>query len=506
MKTIEKLRQLDSESILIGHISSVLAWDQETYMPINGINERSDQLAFLEELSHKKITNPEIGQLLDEAGSSSMEPYGAESFSFIDRAYLRILRRKYDQAIKLPASLVSEMAKITSFSQSAWQEARKNDDFKLWSPHLSKMIELSRNYASCIDPDSNTYDVLLDKHEEGSSEAEIKTVFSELKAELVKLLDKILGSNQLDNSRLFGFCPIETQKKLSLLMMEKLDNDSNSSRLDCSAHPFTISLGESDTRITSRYDCNYFPSGLFTTLHETGHCLYELGIDPAPGYKRTSLGNSSSAGIHESQSRFWENVIGRSMAFWLKNYSGIKDILTTILDEVKLEYFYSAINKVEPSFIRVEADEVTYALHIILRFELESSLLNGSLSVKDLPEAWNDGMLKLMGIKPDNDREGCLQDIHWAMGLFGYFPSYALGNLYAAQMWDSMKNQGLNPEEVVAKGDLSVILSWLRANVHKPGAIYKPNELIRKISGKELDPVCFTKYLKEKYSILYNFS
>ncbi|GAB1432472.1 carboxypeptidase M32 [Spirochaetota bacterium] len=505
MEIIEELRILDKEIVLLEHMSAVLAWDQESYLPKNGMNERAEQLAFLDSLAHEKITNPKIAELLDKAGSTGKNPSGPESIAYMDRAYLRIMRRRHEQAAKLPADLVKEFSRATSLAQAAWVEAKTNDNFMLFSKHLSAVLCLKREYASCLKPGASSYDALLDEHEEGSSEAETRLLFSCLKSELMAILDKIKGCANIDSSMLHRPCPLSIQTKLARYMMDKLHYDWDSGRIDVSAHPFTTILGESDIRITTRYDKNYFPSGLFSTLHETGHALYELGINPAHEYKRTSLAKAASSGLHESQSRFWENMIGRSLGFWAQNFLAMKSMLGSAFVDLELNDFYMAINKVEPSLTRVEADEVTYALHIILRFELEAALFGGNLTVDELPAAWNQGMQDMLGIKPKNDSLGCLQDIHWALGLFGYFPSYALGNLYAAQLWEAMEKDGIKPEASAAAGDLASVLDWLRSNIHKHGSIYKPKELIKKASGRELDPGCFVKYLKRKYGSLYNF-
>lgn len=503
MKAIERLRTLDGETRLVEHIGATLAWDQETYMPSGAIEERADQLAYIEALAHDKAISPEIGELLEAAGSTPERPSGPESIASIDRAYLRVMRRKYDKATKLPTALVAEMAKATSLSQAAWAEARKNNDFKAFEPHLSAMVSYNKRVASCLAPDRPAYDVLLDRYEEGNDEASTRSVFDPLREGLSSLLDAIRGRPQIDDAALRRPCPAAAQAAASDYFMRLLGYDMTRGRIDVTAHPFTTTLGESDVRITTRYEEGFFPSSLFSTLHETGHALYELGIAPSPEYRRTSLAEASSMAVHESQSRLWENMVGRSLGFWLHGFPALKATLGPVLDGVDVEAFHRAVNKVEPSLVRVEADEVSYGLHVILRFELESALMAGSLSVADLPAAWNDGMERLLGVRPRSDAEGCLQDVHWAGGMIGYFPSYALGNLYAAQWWDAMRRQGVGPDEAVARGDLGSVLSWLRTNVHKPGSAYSPAELVAKASGRALDPGLFMAYLRDKYSGIY---
>lgn len=503
METIDRLRTLDREITLIEHIAATLAWDEETYMPPAAVEERGDQLAFLSALAHEKATVAEIGGLLDSLGSTSERPGGQESLPEYDRAYLRVMRRAYDQKTKLPTELVSELAKATSLSQAAWAKARAANDFKAFEPHLKTMVGLSQRIAACLDPRKGAYDVLLDRYEEGASRASIAAVFTPLRTELVRIMDAVKAKPQVDDACLRRRCPEADQVRLSEYFMKVLSYDLDRGRLDKTAHPFTTTLGESDVRITTRYHEDFFPSSLFSTLHEGGHALYELGIAPGAAYTRTSLAAASSMAVHESQSRMWENMVGRSMGFWRNHLPEASRILAPVLDGVGLDSFYRAVNKVEPSLIRVEADEVSYGLHIILRFELEAALISGDLAVGDLPGAWNEGMKRFLGVTPPDDASGCMQDIHWAVGLFGYFPSYALGNLIAAQLWEAMKAQGLDPAAAVERGELSAILAWLRANVHAPGAAYAPDELVRRATGAPLDAAHFVRYLDAKYAGVY---
>lgn len=505
MKAIERLRALDVEANVVEHIGALLGWDQETYMPPGAIDERAEQLALIESLHHEKVTSPEIGELLESLGSTTAEPSGPESLPAMDRAYLRVMRRAYDQNTKLPADLVAEMARATSLSQAAWIDARARDDFPAFAPHLTKMMEYQKRVALCLNPAGRPYDTLLDLYEEGSTEASVAGVFGSLRADIVALLDRIKGRPQVDDSFLRRHCPASAQAEVSAHFMKALSYDLSRGRLDLTAHPFTTTLGDSDVRITTRYMEDYFPSSMFSTIHESGHALYELGVDPGPEYRRTSLAAACGMAVHESQSRLWENVIGRSLGFWLRQLPAVRRMLAPVLDGVELVDFYKAINKVEPSLIRTEADEVTYSLHVILRFQIESELMAGRLSVGDVPAAWNEGMRDLLGITPPDDAHGCLQDIHWSMGSFGYFPSYALGNLYGAQWWDAMGDQGLDPKAAVERGDLGLILDWLRANVHKPGAAYQPAVLVERVTGKPLDASHFVRYLNEKYAEVYGF-
>ncbi|HTX73357.1 MAG TPA: carboxypeptidase M32 [Rectinemataceae bacterium] len=502
---IARLVEVDRERSLLAHIGAVLGWDQETYMPPAAIEERAEQLALLEGLAHERATAPEIGEILARLGSTTENPMGRSDLEPTERAYLRVMRREYDRETKLPADLVTEMARAVSRSQAAWAEARERNDFASFAPHLDRMVELNRRMAACLEPAKKPYDVLLDLFEPGSDEASIAAVFSSLRADLVKLLDRIRGCPQVDDAALHRKCPAERQAEISSWLMDILAFDRSRGRLDIAAHPFTESLGRADVRITTRYLEDFLPSSIFSTIHETGHALYEMGIDPDPAFASTRLAEASSMAIHESQSRMWENLVGRSIGFWKGKYGRLTELSGGSLDGLGLEDFHRAINRVEPSFIRTEADEVTYGLHVILRFELEAELISGRLAVKDLPAAWNAKMRELLGIVPPTDRQGCLQDIHWSMGSFGYFPSYSLGNLYASQLWASMSSQiGDLPGHIEA-GNHGVVLNWLRSNVHASGAVYLPGELIKRATGEALESRHFVAYLKRKYAEIYRF-
>ncbi|MGO8695494.1 MAG: carboxypeptidase M32 [Rectinemataceae bacterium] len=504
-KDLARLVELDRERSLAMHIGAILGWDQETYMPPSGIEERSEQLALIEALAHEKATGPEIGELLFRLGSTTENPLGDASLEPMERAYLRVSRREYDKDTKLPTELVAEMARAASLSQAAWAEARRRDDFAAFSPHLSKMIELSRRVAACLGPDRKPYDVLLDLYEPGSTEDSIAAIFAALRVELGALLGKIRGRPQVDDSALRRYCPAGRQAAISAWLMDVLHYDRSRGRIDTTAHPFTTTLGRDDVRITTRYVEDYFPSSLFSTVHETGHALYELGIDPGPAFARTRLSEAASMAVHESQSRLWENLVGRSFDFWKLKYARLAELSGGCLQDLGLDAFFRGVNKVEPSLIRTEADEVTYGLHVILRFELEGDLIAGDLAVADLPAAWNAGMKELLGVVPPDDARGCLQDIHWSMGSFGYFPSYALGNLYASQFWSAMREEIPALETEIEKGNHALLLAWLRRNVHRHGAAYLPGELVERATGAPLDAGHFVAYLNRKYASVYGF-
>jgi carboxypeptidase Taq len=515
-KELSRLIELDREVALLVHIGAILGWDQVTYMPAKAVGERSEQLAYIEGLAHDKLVAAEVGDLLEALGSTAVSPAGDAALAPREGAYLRVLRREYDRATRLPTGLVEELARETSLSQAAWIDARDKNDFPAFAPHLEKMVELKKRQATCLlggeggrpagsASSASLYGALLDLFEPGSNEASIGRVFGGLRKELVALLDTIKSRPQVDDSFLHRPCPADSQAAISEWLMGLLSYDLSRGRLDTVAHPFTTTLGVDDVRITTRFIDDYFPSGLFSTMHEAGHALYELGMAPGAEFARTKLHEASSMAIHESQSRMWENVVGRGESFWSGNYRRLAELAGESLGGVGPEAFVKAINKVEPSLIRTEADEVTYCLHVILRFELESDLISGRLAVRDLPAAWNSKMEELLGLVPPDDARGCLQDVHWSAGLFGYFPSYALGNLYAAQFWAAMKKELPDIEARIASGDLASLLSWLRRNIHESGASYLPGELLERVTGASLDPRHFVSYLHQKYSRIYGF-
>lgn len=467
-------------------------------MPPKAIEERSSQLALLEGLAHQKAVNPEIGELLAALEAKS-------DLSEDEKAYVRVVRRDYDRETKLPEAFVTEYAKAASLSQAAWADAKKNNNFEAFKPHLSQMVELNKKRAHYLNPNAKPYDVLLDLFEPGSTQESVAAVFAKMKTYLVDILSRIRERPQIEDKCSGRRIDRHTQERISQYFMKVLGYERDRGRLDVSAHPFTTTLGADDVRITTRYVEDYFPSSLFSTIHESGHALYEMGIDPNPDYRGTKLAEAVSMAVHESQSRLWENIIGRSPAFWERHFPALSALLGEAGEGLDLESFVKSVNRVSPSLIRTEADEVTYGLHVIARFELESALFDGSLNVEEIPEAWRAKYHELLGIEAPDDRQGCLQDVHWSMGAFGYFPSYALGNLYGAQFWAALKQEIPDVEARISGGDTSAVLAWLRKNVHIQGSRYTPGELVKKVTGQALDPVWFEKYLREKYSKIYGF-
>jgi carboxypeptidase Taq len=502
--SLKRLKELDSEIQVLSHIAATLGWDQETYMPERAIGERSDQLSVLEALLHEKKTSTEIGDLLAKLGATEDNPKGDPALPDVDRALIRTIHRQFTRETKLPKKLVVRLAKMTSLGQATWAEARKQSDFNHFAPVLRDLVDIVLEVADRLGYEDHPYDALLDDYEPWMRTRKVQEVFGQLQGELVPLVAAIQGAPQIDDSFLHAEFPVHLQEQFGHSVLKKMLWEYDRGRLDVSAHPFTTTLGSDDVRLTTRYEARNFKSGLFSIIHEAGHGLYELGFGEA--IRGSSLANGTSLGIHESQSRTWENIIGRSLPFWEYFYPKLVETYPKQLGGHNLDAFYKAINKVEPSHIRVDADEVTYSLHIILRFNLETRLVKRELSVKDLPEAWREESRSLLGIVPPTDALGVLQDIHWSMGSLGYFPTYALGNLYGAQFAARMRKDIPDFDSRIAKGDLSVALEWVRKNIHVHGSALTAAELIEKVTGETLNARYFIDYLKEKYRPIYGLT
>ena len=501
-RLLERLRACDAEIRRLIHISSLLSWDQQTYMPAKAEGERADQLELLSGLIHDRQTSPELGALLSQAGADDRRPFGPDDAAPVERAYIRELYRAYRRSTRLPRRLVTELAKQAAIGQARWVEARKASDFGLFAPQLSVILGLVRESAACLGYKEHPYDPLLDEYEPWMKTSEVEKVFAGLRVRLRALLDRIVASGRRpDTSFLNAPYPVDRQREFSLTVLREIGYDFQRGRLDESAHPFSTTLGRADVRLTTRYNPDFFNPGVFGTIHEAGHGLYELGIGAE--LADTILADGTSMGIHESQSRMWENFIGRSLPFWVYFYPRLKALFPQMLEPVRLEDFHRAVNAVQPSLIRVEADEVTYNLHILVRFELEKRLISGDLQVGELPGAWNAQYRAALGVEPPDDAQGVLQDIHWSMGSFGYFPTYALGNLYAAQFYRTMKRDLPGMEEELVRGEFAPVLSWLRDKVHRLGRLVPAAELCRQVTGESLDPGCLAEYLEGKYSGLY---
>lgn len=483
---------------LLSSIEAALGWDERTMMPPAAAEYRAEQQALMAGLLHQRAVDPAYGAALAELAAS---PLGAD-VSSDSGANIRVLKRHYDKQTKLSTDLVEEMTRTGVLAQHAWEEARRKNDFALFAPLLEKMYALKRTQAERYGFEQNAYDPLLDDYEQGVSTAEVGKVLSGLRDELVPLVAAIAQSGRKADTGILGRSfPVAGQEAFGREVAARIGFDFHRGRLDVTTHPFCTTLGPHDCRITTRYNPRHFNESFFGILHEAGHGMYEQGL-PAEHFG-LPLGQAVSLGVHESQSRLWENLVGRSRDFWSYFYPEARRRFPEALADVDLEAFYFAINDVRPSFIRVEADEATYNLHILVRFELETALLANDLKVADLPAAWNDCYAKYLGIRPANDAQGVLQDIHWSSGLVGYFPTYTLGNLCAAQLFAKAQRDlgGLSGQ--IAQGEFTPLRSWLREKVHRHGQRYPASKLIELATGQPLSHRAFVVYLKEKLAPLY---
>lgn len=484
------------EISVLGSVTGLLHWDMQTMMPSKGGELRGDQLALLSGIAHKRMTAPRIDELLTELED------GIDRLTPDQQACVREIRRDQKKAVKVPQDLVEEISRHSSQCHELWVKARANADFGMFAPHLEKMVQLMRKQAECLGYAETPLDALIDQFEPDATVSVFTALFNEVKAANVPLLKKILNSPvKADRAFLAREYPADSQKQFGQELMKAIGFDMEGGRLDTSVHPFCSGqLG--DVRITTRYNVNMPQQAIFGIIHESGHALYEQGMDP--NHFGSPLAEALSYGLHESQSRMWENIIGRSRPFWTHFWPRMTAIFPQALNGVTAEQFVLAVNHVQQSFVRVEADEMTYDLHIIVRFEIERDLFNGSLSVSDLPKAWNRKMEDYLGVTPPNDgKEGVLQDVHWSGGAFGYFPSYSLGNIAAAQLWYSIQRDVPNVQQKIETGNFSEILAWLRTNVHRHGRRFKRDELMKKATGKPLGTADYIRYLNEKFSALY---
>jgi len=481
-------------------------WDMETMMPPKAIKLRSQQLALLSRIEHKMSTNPEIGALLE--GIVRHPEY--DRLDGVQKRNVHLIKKQYDEQTKLPEELVAETAKQQAITVDVWKKAKAAKNFSMFKPELEKLVELKKKSAEIlmeVKETATSYDALIDIFEPKMTAKTITKVFDELREGLVLLLRKCENTTkQPDASVLKHKVPIDIQRKISKALAEFVGYDVESKeaggRIDETEHPFTTGYYD-DVRITTHYHEDYLASSLFSVLHEAGHAIYEQNLKQEWIFQ--PVGTACSSGFHESQSRFVENIIGRSHEFWIYFLPKLKEIAGNSLSDVDLETFVRAVNQVKPSKIRVEADEVTYCLHIIIRFNIERDLFAGKIMVKELPEIWNQSYADYLGVKIENDSEGVMQDTHWASGLYGYFPSYALGNIYSGQILATIEKDLPKWRKQIEKGNVSPVKNWLIKNVHSYGDLYDPPELVRKITGKELNVKPYLNYLNEKYSKLYGF-
>ena len=496
----EALRTELAEIDLLSSVTALLSWDQEVMMPPSGTSLRAQQSALLSQTVHERRTSDNFRNLLERAEQDHALTSDQEA-----AANLREIRRGFDHAVKIPTSLVREFAATTTHAQHAWRDARANSDFTAFRPWLEKIVKLARARAECLTtPETaDLYDPLLDEFEPGAKTAEIVEVFRDLRGRLTPLIRDIAGSSRRPNREVLSVTlPIPDQTAFNARIAGLVGFDFDAGRLDTSTHPFCQSIGSGDTRLTTRYRVDGFFDALSSTLHETGHGLYEQGL-PKDRYPGQPLAEAVSLGIHESQSRMWENLVGRSRSFWTWALPEAKAAFGPALTDFDLETVYGAMNLVEPNLIRVDSDEATYNLHIMLRFDLERAMLSGDLKVADLPGAWNERIKADLGLDVPDDRRGCLQDVHWSMAAIGYFPTYTLGNLYAAQFWDKIREDIPQLDALIAGGEFKELLAWLRREIHVRGRRLTAPELCRTLTGKPLSALPFMSYLEGKLRPLY---
>lgn len=494
---LARVREIDD----LNKANGLLYWDREVNMPRGGTVERTAQMTTLSSLSHRLFTSDEMGELIDRAAA---ELDGAD-YESNEASLIRLLRRTYADARKLPEDYVVRSAAVSGEAREAWVKARAEKDFAVFRPWLEQVVALCQEMAEYYGYEDERYDALLDKYETDMKTAEVRAIFDALKSALVPLREAIDSSGvEIDDRLLHRPYDVEKQKQFARYIASAIGYDFERGHLGTVIHPFASSFSRNDARITTRWYPDFINPSLFGTLHECGHAMYEQGT--SPDLSRTPLARGTSLGVHESQSRMMENLVGRSRGFWQAHFPTLRSLFPEALSAHTAEDFYRAINKTQPSFIRVEADELTYNFHIILRFELEQAMLNGDLAVADLPVAWNDKMRELLGIVPLDDSQGCLQDVHWSRPGFGYFPTYALGNLYGAQFFETAKAQDPAIEEELHRGETTALLAWLRENIHQHGKKYTPGELVRRVTGQPLGHDAFMRYATTKFGDLYHLA
>ena len=485
---LDRLRALVGEVDDLRKAATLLFWDQRVMMPPGGAQARAEASATVGRIAHEKFVSPELGALLD---GLNAEDYDYESF---EASLIRVTKRDYEKALRVPPELTGEMRRSSALALAAWGPAKESADFKAMLPHLERNLELRHRYVECFPPPDETYDVLLDDYEPLMKTAEVREVFDELKRELVPLIQEIGEAGDVDASFLEGEFDVSAQRDFSMRVLRAFGYTDEEWRLDQTAHPFMTSPGPGDIRLTTNFRPNDL-SSIFGSMHEFGHGVYEWGVDRS--LERTSLGMGVSLAVHESQSRSWENLIGRSRPFWRHFYPDLQQRFPQ-LGSVDEETFYRAVNKVHPSLIRIDADEVTYNMHIILRFELEQELIDSRLEPKDLPEAWNARMDEYLGVDVPDDTRGVLQDMHWAGGSLGYFPTYSLGNVVSVQIWERLRDDIGDVDDQMERGEFGEIREWLRTHLYVLGRKFTPQETIERVTGSRIDPGPYVRYLREK--------
>lgn len=495
---VQMLRERLAELADLDSAGSLLEWDHQTMMPALGGAARAHSLATLRQVRHERFISSQTGRLLEGAGAE-LDGLAPESD---DASMVRVVSRRWEKARRVPAELAAEIAHAGAEGHDAWVDARARSDFAAFAPYLERNLELARRYVDCFDWFDCAYDALLDDYDPGMRTAQAGRLLNELRSELMPLIRTLAEhSERADDSCLRGDVPIARQRQLVEQVLAMMSFDRRAWRIDDTVHPFEISIGSGDTRITTRWDERFFPMGLYSAMHECGHGLYEAGI--APELKRTTLGHGESLSIHESQSRMWENMVGRSPQFSGLMAPRVGELFGVALDAQTL---YRAVNHVAPTLIRVEADEATYSLHIVMRFELEQELIEGRLAVRDLPEAWNARVKEYLGIDVPDDAHGVLQDVHWAGGTIGYFPTYALGNLIAGHLWERVHVDIPDLDERIAAGELMPLREWLREHIHRHGGKFTSAEVLERVVGEAISVRPFVSYLRAKLSDVYGLA
>jgi carboxypeptidase Taq len=469
-------------------VSRVLGWDQQTKMPPAGWRHRGEHLATLRRINHEALIDPEIGRLLDEVGELDPETD--------DGAFVRLARRDHEKAAKVPTELRAEMTRLSTEARTIWVKARAESNFESFRPALERTYELRNEYIDCFDAVDEPYDILLDDFEPETTTAEVTEVFSELKAELIPMIAELRDQDVDDSFLVGGHFPTDAQERLAKEVVTLFGFRPDTWRLDPTEHPFASGAGVDDIRITTHYDPETMKS-FFSTMHEYGHGLYSHQL---PRHlERLPTGGPCSLGIHESQSRMWENLVGRSRPFWHFFYPRAQEAFPNQLGDVDLDRFLAGINRVKPSLIRIKADEVTYGMHVILRFELEQDLIHGRVAVRDLPQVWNERMNEYLGVDVPNDAQGVLQDTHWASGSIGYFSTYLLGTVMSVQIWQKILEDVPDLEEQIERGEFGALRDWLGEHVHSLGRKFSPQETLRRATGSTIDPKPYIAYLRAKY-------
>lgn len=478
----------------VKYAAAVLQWDQETYLPPKGNDFRGQQIATLSEIAHQQFTDKKMGELLEELSTR-------EDLQSIEKRNLQLSREDYKRNVKLSSAFVRQLSESVNKSYHAWAKARKENSFSIFEQPLHELIQLKKQEADMLGYEHHPYNALMNDYDKGLTVSKVDSLFNELKPQLLVLLDTIKDKTSVDNSFLFQQFSKETQWEFGLEILRKIGFDFEAGRQDISLHPFTTNFSSRDVRVTTRIDENDFGNMTWSCLHEGGHALYEQGL-PADQYG-LPLGEYCSLSIHESQSRLWENCIGRGLPFWEHNFNLLTNAFPKQFNTISTEQFYKAINSVSPSLIRTEADELTYHFHVIIRYEIEKMLIEGTLRTKDIPACWNEQYLKYLGITVPDDNRGCLQDIHWSHGSFGYFATYSLGSLYAAQLYATIKKQHPSMEADLAGGNFNNIQQWLNKEIYSYGRYYSSEELCKKATGEYLQSGYFIEYACKKFSEIY---